>query len=214
MNINYQENEQRKRKSHSWGLVIFLLIIFWPVGIFFLIRKLSIDKKASLTAGRKMTMWGWVVFSLGILASCTIIEERSFEGSSTTFFMILAGVALVIIGRRSSIKAIKYKKYIDMIVNQGMRSIATISSAIPVSPEQAIADIQEIIKKGFFQNAYIDFSKNQIIFMGEDTRDEYVQRNSMINQQVVPCVGCGANNKVAKGMVSECQYCGSLISGS
>jgi hypothetical protein len=36
------------KKNLSWGWIIFWIIIFWPVGIFFLFKKLNDDKTAIL----------------------------------------------------------------------------------------------------------------------------------------------------------------------
>lgn len=213
MKINEQEMSEVTKKSPSWLLVIILLILFWPVGIFFLVRKLSVDKKASLNSGKKMIVWGWIIFSLGALGSCGMMDQRSFQGGSGTIFMLFAGLALVFVGRIASKNAGKYKKYINMIVNQGMRSISRIADAIPTSSEQAIQDIQDMIKKGFFKEAYINFSTNKIVFTLEEVQQKSFQSESTTNQIVVTCNGCGANNKVGRGQVGECQYCGSLISG-
>ena len=203
---------RKKTGSHSWGLIIFLLIIFWPVGVYFLISKLSVDKKASLSSGRKMTIWGWVIVGMGVISWGPLIEDDWASGIFGKLFFIFAGFALVYIGKKSSVNAAKYKQYIDLIVNKKVRSIATISSAIPVSHDQAIKDIQEMINKGFFEDAYINFNLNEIVLLNTDAVDAQANHYKA-EMLVVPCHGCGANNRVAKGEVENCQYCGSLISG-
>ena len=208
---------EKKTETHSWALVIFLLIIFWPVGVYFLVKKLSVDKQASLSSGRKMMIWGWVIVGMGIISWGTLIEDSLVSGTFGTLFFIFAGLALVYVGRKSSINAEKYKSYIDIIVNKKVRSIATISSAIPVTHDIAIKDIQEMIKKGFFEDAYINYNVDEIVLSSADGIDAKINNHSNTNQKVqmivVPCNGCGANNKVEKGEVEKCQYCGSLISG-
>ena len=205
-------SDNKPIKTHSWPLVIFLLIIFWPVGVYFLIRKLSGDKKASLSSGRKMTIWGWVIAGMGVISWTSLIEDGFIDGTLGMLFFVFLGLTLVYLGRKSSINAAKYKKYIDIIVNKKVRSIPTISSAIPVSHDMANKDIQEMIHKGFFEDAYIDYNQDEIVFSTEDVVDERV-KNHKVEMIVVSCNGCGANSKVEKGQVEECQYCGSLISG-
>lgn len=199
-------------KTHSWALVIFLLIIFWPVGVYFLIRKLSGDRKASLSSGRKMTIWGWVIAGMGIISWTSLMEDGIIDGTLGMLFFVSLGLTLVYIGKKSSINAAKYKKYIDLIVNRRLRSIATISSAIPVAHDSAIKDIKEMIDKGFFEDAYINYNLDKIVFSEEDDADERVKQHK-VDMIVVPCNGCGANNKVEIGQVEQCQYCGSLIGG-
>lgn len=211
MKINEHDNSTpTNKKSPSWLLVIFLLFIFWPVGIFFLVKKLSADKQASLTSGKKTVVWGWIIFSIGALGSCGMLDQRTLDGASGTLFFVFAGLALVFVGKMSAKKAVKFKKYIKLIVNEGLRSIPSIAAAIPATADEATEDIQEMIKKGFFMDAYINFSTNKLVFIREENQ---VESNLMTSQLIVSCNGCGANNKVASGQVSKCQYCGSLISG-
>ncbi|WP_438318709.1 hypothetical protein [Sporosarcina sp. FA9] len=215
-NYNFSVKNDVKSESHSWGLVIFLLIIFWPVGLFFLVRKMSIDRQASLSSGRKMTIWGWVIISIGLMFWLSTIEDGFFSGTFGMLFFVIAGVALVRVGKKATINAVKHKKYIDLIVNKSLRSISSIASAIPVTHDIAIIDIQEMIKKGYFDNIYINFNTDEVVFIQADS----VNNNSAINSfsdrkiemQLVSCNGCGANNKVETGEVGQCLYCGSLIS--
>lgn len=205
-------NHSKPIKTHSWSLIIFLIIIFWPVGIYFLVRKLSVDKKASLSSGRTMTIWGWVIAGMGVISWTSLIEDGFIDGTLGMLFFVILGLTLVYLGKKSSLRAAKYKHYIDIIVNKRVRSIPTISSAIPVSHDIAIKDIQEMINKGFFDDAYINYNRDEIVFSTEYEIDQSV-RNYKLEMIVVPCNGCGANNQVEKGQVEKCQYCGSLISG-
>ncbi|MCZ2256941.1 hypothetical protein [Sporosarcina sp. G11-34] len=201
-----------KTVTHTWLLVIILLIIFWPVGVYFLVRKLSADKKASLSSGKGMIIWGWVIAGMGIVSWTTLIEDGFFSGTLGTLFFVGAGLSLVYIGKRTSLNAVKYKKYINMIINKNMKSIATIASAIPVSHDMAIKDIQEMIDKGFFDNAYINYDLDEIALSDADGFHTKV-KNHNVAMVVVSCNGCGANNKVEKLEIDSCQYCGSPISG-
>ena len=159
-----------------------------------------------------MTIWGWVIAGMGIISWTSLMEDGIIDGTLGMLFFVSLGLILIYLGKKSLIIATKYKKYIDLIVNRRLRSIATISSAIPVSHDSAIKDIQEMIDKGFFEDAYINYNLDEIVFSKEDEVDERV-KNHKVEMIVVPCNGCGANNKVEKGQVEECQYCGSLISG-
>ncbi len=143
-----------------------------------------------------------------------LIDERTFDGFLGILFTVIAGIVLIVMGRKSSNKAVKYKQYINLIVNHRLRLIEAIASAIPVSAAQATKDIQEMIKKGFFDEAYIDFSTSQLVFLKEDATETSSQQNNMQHLKVITCDGCGAHNKVAIGSIIECQYCGSLMSAS
>ncbi|MCZ2257753.1 hypothetical protein [Sporosarcina sp. G11-34] len=210
-NYNKSIKTEKKTGSYSWPLIIFMLIIFWPVGVFFLVSRLRVDKKSSLSLGRKMTIWGWVIVGMGVISWPTSIAGGFFSGTFRTMFFISAGLALVYIGKKSSVNAVKYKKYISMIINNNIRSIATLASAIPVSYDTAMEDLQKMIGKGFFEDAYINFNAGEIVLSKDAIANSKVS-NHKVEMIVVTCTGCGANNKIEKGGVGACQYCGSLIS--
>ncbi|MPM73400.1 hypothetical protein SDC9_120380 [bioreactor metagenome] len=65
-----------------------------------------------------------------------------------------------------------------------------------------------MIAKGYFINAYIEH--NCLMFAHPDGMDSAAQ----IEYVSVSCSSCGAKNKVPKGAVGECQYCGNLLSGN
>lgn len=217
MDNQYSNKTVKNAGSPSWALIIFLLILFWPIGLFFLVRKLSVDRQASLSSGKKMTIWGWVIVGVGIMSWGSLMEDGFFSGTFGMLFFVILGLVLVRMGKKSSVNAVKYKKYIDLIVNKRLRSIRAISSAMPVSHDVAIQDVQEMISKGYFDNAYIDFNADEVVFIDvEETRMHQplnAMGNGKVEMRLVPCNGCGANNKVPKGEVGKCQYCGSLIGG-
>ncbi len=205
------KNKSAEKSSHSWVLVVFLLIIFWPVGVYFLVKKLSTDKKATLSTGKSMIVWGWIIAGMGIISWPALIEDGFFSGTLGMLFFASAGFSLVYIGRRTARKASRYKKYINLIVNKRVKSIGTISSAISVPHDTAVNDIEEMINKGFFEDFYIDYSSDEIILLNKNDV-EFNLNNEEVEMILVTCSGCGANNKVKKMQIDNCQYCGSLIS--
>lgn len=216
MSSKYKETNIAEKKTglDSWTLIIILLVTFWPVGVYLLIRKLKVDRKASLSSGRKMMVWGWIIVGMGVISWSTLIEDNWLSGTLGTLFFIFAGLTLVYYGKKSSVNAVRYKKYIDMVVNKKIRSIGTIASAIPVSHDIAIKELQEMIEKGFFENAYVNYTSDEIVLAEVDAGvKDYSIPNLRAEMVVDTCNGCGANNKIEKGKVNNCQYCGSLISG-
>lgn len=213
MNHYHSSKTVKNASSPSWALVIFLLIIFWPIGLFFLVKKLSADRQASLSSGKKMMIWGWIIVGVGVLSWGSLLEDGFFSGTFGMLFFIILGLVLVRMGKKSSVNAMKYKQYIDLIVNKRLRSIRAISSAMPVAHDVAIQDIQEMIRKGYFENAYINFNADEVVFIDAQEQALASVPNNRVEMRLVPCHGCGANNKVAKGEVGQCQYCSSLIGG-
>lgn len=220
-------NNAQQKKSTSWGIIILALIIFWPVGLFLLYRKLSGDKVAALKNSKILNILGWVFAAFAviyvIMAITGNIETK--DGSSVVGPLIVAlvfygggGAFMIATAKKMKINADKLKKYIEIVINNNQTSIDNIAAAVPVRYEEAMKDLQKMIDNGYFENAYIDVSEREIVLTNKKTEREYptsnVQMDGHINKpqiKVVVCRSCGANNKVVKGQVSECEYCGSLL---
>lgn len=74
-----------------------------------------------------------------------------------------------------------------------------------------------MIHKGYFVSAYIDRNRNCLVFAQENSL--YEQKSSPAQQDklsvghiCVPCPGCEAKNKIQKGTVGECEFCGNYLS--
>ncbi|SCY91260.1 DUF4381 domain-containing protein [Alkaliphilus peptidifermentans] len=201
----------------SWPIIIIVTIVFWPVGIFLIWKRTTIDKKAALISGKIITIIGWISVAFAVIGLLVSISEGL--GSDDVFmilFFLIAGGALIFLGRRTKQNAERFKKYISIIVNHEETSINNIAAAIPTSYEVAKKDIQKMINRGYFSGAYINETLKEIILPKEqdiynmDTNVK-VDSNPNLEMVAVRCKGCGANNKIRKGSVDECQYCGSPI---
>lgn len=190
-------------KGYSWTPIIMMFIFFWPIGLFLLIRKLNGDKRASFSSGKKLTKWGWVIIVIGFISIV--------NGLNQTFFFLLAGFALIYLGKKTRKDAEEYKKYIDLIVNKEVYSIHSIASTIAVTPDVARKDIQKMIDKGLFGEAYLNGHADEIVLM-EARASKNHQANHPFEMSIALCSSCGAKNKVGQGQVEHCQYCSSLIS--
>lgn len=60
----------QKEKTSSWGVIILLLIFFWPIGLFLLIRKLTIDNDIKLNKKTKKLL---LVIAIILCIASTII---------------------------------------------------------------------------------------------------------------------------------------------
>ena len=105
----------------------------------------------------------------------------------------------------------RYKKYIELIINQNQVYINNIATAVGVSREIATKDLQKMIETGYFAGARIDVDQGIIILPQRTAM--YVSQSPDIQPQekVVQCQSCGANNKITVGQVSECEYCGTYL---
>lgn len=212
-----------ENKGVSWGWTIFWLIIFWPVGLYLLIKKISNDKSALMsgkTGALAIVAWVLIVFGglgfIGMLSDTSGNSDGVIGGVFVVLVMIVGGILLLRKASKTKKTAAKYKKYIDIVVNQNVRSIDNISSAVGLPYDIVSNDVQDMINIGYLKDAYIHNGNREIILKQYEPT-EYTQTpvagQVAVHTKATRCQGCGANNVVVVGKVSECEYCGTPIQG-
>lgn len=218
---------ENKPGGTSWGIIILLLILFWPVGLYFLYKKVTGNKADALKNSKLLHNIGcvFVVFAFIYLLMILTGNATTEDDSSTAGSLYVAiaffgggGVFMIYTAKKIKANAEKSKKYIAIVVNNNKTAIDNIAAAIPTSYEQAVKDLQKMIDKGYFLNAYIDIAQREIVMPERrNTQLTEPQLYSQINvvdqpeMKVVICKNCGGNNKIVDGTVCECEFCGSLL---
>ena len=86
-----------------------------------------------------------------------------------------------------------------------------------VSSDIVKRNIELMIKKNYFVNAYVNQETNCIVLGGGNTVKKQQENNSVQSYAVelvpVACKCCGGMNQVPRGRTVECEYCGSPING-
>ncbi|MEQ8235210.1 MAG: hypothetical protein ABRQ23_00355 [Syntrophomonadaceae bacterium] len=207
-----------EKQETSWGWIIFWLIIFWPVGLFLVFKKLSTDKSA-LMSGKTGTLSaaGWILIVIGAVGSIGIVSDPSNDsagGIIVGLAMIVGGVIVLRKASETKKTAAKYKKYIDIVVNHNIRSIDNIAATVGLSYDVAVKDLQDMINIGYLKDAYINQGNREIVLKQNESA-AYAQASTSdqaaTQKLAVRCPGCGANNVVVVGRVLECEYCGTPI---
>lgn len=207
-----------EKKNTSWGWTIFWLVFFWPVGLFLVIKKFATDKSA-LMSGKigVLLAVGWILIVFGALGFIGLIGDPDGIGGVIIALLLVAG-GILLLNKVSKTKktASIYKKYIDVIVNQNIQSIDNVASAVGLSYEAVAKDLQDMINIGYLKDAYIHQGNREIILkQREPVPVVYAQtvgtEQAVSQAKVVRCSGCGANNTIMVGSVSECEYCGTPI---
>ncbi|MCI6277656.1 MAG: hypothetical protein MR639_13125 [Clostridium sp.] len=116
----------------------------------------------------------------------------------------------------------KFKKYISIVINNKETSIDNITAYMNISCEEVVRDLQTMIDKGYFLNAYVDLSSREFAIRTREYEPINVNGSSSLNEvqeekpkmKVVVCRNCGGNNTntILEGEVSECEFCGSPLS--
>ena len=208
----------------SWAVVILLIIFFWPIGLFLLIKKLAADKTATISSGGKglkVTGIVLIVFAscgfLGFLSSATSYGMESADVAPLIALLFFAAGGVVCLRKANKIKkeSKDIKQYLSIIVNGNVRQLDAIASTTGKSYNVVHKDIKNMIDKGYLKNAYIDEGMREVVLPNVAPVTTQNTVGTTVNTvtaktKIVTCSCCGANNTIT-GDTGECEYCGSPL---
>ena len=141
-------------------------------------------------------VFGWpiaVIFGMtAIYSSVTIKDSSDVSAFIICTVFTLGAVLLIVLGLKKFILIKTFRNYSARLTADPMKSLDSLASSMGVSVAVVRKKISAMLNHGLFPNAYIDKQTNCLV--------------------TVQCRGCGATNKIAKGSVAECEFCGSQIS--
>ena len=186
----------------SWGLIILACILFWPIGVFLIYRKLTCDKTATLKKSDTVRTISIVLAVIGVF---------SVLGGGGTTFTTIYGIVIFIIPSillyrlhlRMKADGERYRKYIGIVVNQEKSLIKDIAPLVGVDAATARIDLEKMIKRGYFKDAYIDLTNDAIVL------PRRVVETAAFEIRL--CESCGAKAEVEAGKIGKCEYCDSQL---
>ena len=208
-------NEQGKISGlYSWPVIILALCIFWPVGIFLIIKRVSVDKKTAMGAGKLIGGIGiasYCIAGIGLVACLS--DGFGSDDIGMILFFGIAGFVLQKVSKKIKRDAEEVKKYLSVIVNGNERQIDVIASSMGKSYDVTKNDIQKLLNKGYLKNAYINEGTREVVIPNSnigETDVTSVNTATNVTTKIVACSCCGANNTIS-GDIGECEYCGSPL---
>lgn len=199
---------------YSWPVIILMLCVFWPVGIFLIIKRVSVDKKAAMTVGKLISIIGIVSYCFAGLGIVVCLGDGfGSDDVALTLFFAIAGFVLRRVSKKIKRDAEKVKKYLSVIVNANEKQIDVIASSMDKTYDVAKKDIQKLIDKGYLKNAYINEGTREVVLPNISQGQSGDMANTASNSvetKIVTCPCCGANNTVMVE-TGECEYCGSPL---
>jgi len=150
------------------------------------------------------------------------IVDYSTQFITYALVFIIGGVIVNRMARKTKKTGERYKQYIALIVNHSQNSLDAIAQSIGVPYAIVVEDLQKMIRAGFFQRGYIDYTYRVIVFAPPMPHQVWntAYSGAAIAAPAAPprvivviCRSCGANNSVYAGYGDECEYCGSPIYG-
>ncbi|MCR4749479.1 MAG: hypothetical protein K5877_06805 [Lachnospiraceae bacterium] len=211
-------NNQQPVWFNTWVIVI-AFIVCWPVGILLLIGRVN-SSKQNMFDGSTTTKVCYIIGAILILAGFGSFSNSFLAG----LFYVAGGAALIYYGMKNKKKVERYKGYIDLVANQQIYSLDTISSTMNVSYDVVKNEINTLISKGTFRGANIN-ELSRCIEMNLVSEQPAAQGfingvfegvgASASNQTVTAtCPGCGGTMAAIKGATVECDYCGKIFTAN
>ena len=213
---NNNGNDSSLSFLYSWPVIIIALFFFWPIGFVLLIKRFSTDKTAAMSSSSAvLKVLGIIMVVFGAVGLAANIENIDAMTCVMVAFFVGGGVMLLRKASKIKREGKEIRKYISIIVNHNVRDIDSISKAMGKTYEQAKADVQNLIDKGFLKNAYIDEQIKQVVLASYNVTNNAVNRaqeqaRADLRPRVVTCKCCGAINTIT-GPVGQCEYCDSPI---
>lgn len=217
------------KKSYSWGSIILMFFLFFPIGIFMLIKKMTTEKFNYAKNGKSLQNFGWVLFTIGCFYSYFFARSSDPDAVDVVIAIIIlfncSGLLCVFKGKKYVKRADKYSRY-SAIVNSNIdHSVDNIAAEYPIDYKTACKDLQYMLDIGYFPDSYLDLSGRKLVMpqkwqqsakvMFNGSTPQTVQPKTVqpkpVQPRVVKCQNCGAPNTLNPGAISECEYCGSPL---
>ncbi len=157
----------------SWPVVIFILFVFFPLGIPLIILKIGNEKKKYDKNARVMTVLGIVIIMVWVLyalISVTIEPMWTVSLLGRIMVLLLSGIIMVAGGIILLCFAVKYRRksrifsqYADYINIAGITDIDILSDKMSRSAEAVCMDVREMIDAGIFTCISVDDAGHKIV---------------------------------------------------
>ncbi len=152
---------------------------------------------------------GWFCIFFGIIALSSPNDENVglvlFDYVFSAIF-IGFGIYVVLKARKVTKALARYRLYISSIIYSKTQSIETLATATGVPYDKVVDDLETMISDGYLKNYYVNKGSKLIL------SNEVEEKSGEEKTVTVRCGGCGANNVVKTGSITECQFCGAPIS--
>lgn len=164
-----------------------------------------------------------------ILVAAICIEEwfrdpayaADMEISGLVMCIVLGifGVILMLLGIQTLRLQKIYREYKEVAEGSKDGFIPEMAAVLGQPEDKVRRNLEKLCKKKYFEDAYVDNKAN--LFVRKKQMSQKIGNPSFTKKAeqasveivTVKCKGCGGVNKIRRGAVGECEYCGSPIRG-
>lgn len=166
-----------------------------------------------------------ILFVFGICTIMCLCDEEYLADAGVSFLIVClildaVGIWLIVMSKRRTKLIDEFKSYVEVVSNVPDGYIPDISASLGTSEDVVKQKLSLMIEKKFFANAFIDQNSNCFVIANRQNSasgtasQPQARTNARTTEMVtLKCKSCGGINKIPKGAVVECDYCGSPIKG-
>ncbi len=214
---------ENKGKVMPWGVIIFMMILLFPIGIYMMFVKIHNDKTNFISNGKAISRFGKFLVGFEMVFIALVIAGEIKMKSINDLAAIIAitlvvflggGIIMIHYGRKQKAKGRRYNEYKDILVNSTDGSIERIAAMTSRTFDEVCKDLQDMINDNILLNSSLDrfngiiktplIQKPQKVVFGREAEKKE-------QKKAVECPSCGAVNTITDGY-GHCEYCNSPIS--
>ena len=218
------------RTWYSWPVIIIMLCVFWPVGLFLLLKRLTFNSRTAMCVGILLSILGGCAYAFAALGFIVCLSEGiTSDDFVLLFFFAVFGFIFCWCGREARKESKMVKQYLTIIGDGQVRQLEIIAVAAGKPYKVVRTELQKMIRRGYFGNAFINEGTRELVLTDLTPATSDVPAvSASSNTECIPeqassakaatqpvgrmviCPCCGANNTIY-GPSGECEYCGSQL---
>ncbi len=160
----------------------------------------------------------FLTFFCGLMLLVGATMYAPGDGPAIIFLLVILalGIGMILRGRKSGKLIQLFKSYVAALSADPHHCLDCVASATNSSVDVVRANMEQMLKKGYFAGAYIDNQTNCLVLPSEvvaatSQTISFHSASDSATYQTVVCKGCGATNKIAADSIGECEFCGSQL---
>lgn len=161
--------------------------------------------------------WGGLFTSVALF--CMFDDEADAATMIIMWLFAALGIWVFSLGKKRGKMRLVFNQYLTQLSVDPSGSLENLAFATDTSVDVVKKNLQYMIKKKFFTDAFINEQANQLVLpsMAQRVQQQAETSQYMDFDEVQPefvactCPHCGGINKIVKGTTWECDFCGSPI---
>lgn len=201
------------KTRYSWVVVIIMLCVFWPIGLYMLIKNISQSSPKTTAKPVRGTVFLVIgcLFAFATIGALTSIGEGNGTAAVEAVAFLAIAVVLISVGLSIKKRQKTFAKYIRVLSVYNRIPLDKVAPMIPASLEQTTADVEKLVAANLINGLFIDYSTREVV--NPSATENYYASNVYYSTQkvVIECKNCLASNEVPRNNHGCCQYCGARL---